>query len=113
SDLQAGMPASYTFTAADAGVHTFSATLRTAGTQSITVRDLSGALVGSQMGISVSPAAFTALRLSVPNPTDSHGHVLLTAGDAVSLTVKAVDAFGNAVAGYKGKAKFSSTDTQA
>ena len=42
SDVQAGLPASYTFTAADAGVHTFTATLRTAGTQSITVRDVDG-----------------------------------------------------------------------
>ena len=39
SDVQAGLPASYTFTAADAGVHTFTATLKTAGTQSITVKD--------------------------------------------------------------------------
>src|SRR6185312_9446279 len=29
SDVQAGLPASYTFTAADAGVHTFTATFRT------------------------------------------------------------------------------------
>lgn len=113
SDAQAGLPASYTFTAADAGVHAFSATLRTAGTQSINVRDLTGALTGSEMGITVSPAAFVGYRLSVPNPTDSHGHILLTAGDAVSLTVRAVDSFGNSVVGYKGKAKFSSTDAQA
>jgi hypothetical protein len=113
SGVQAGMPASYTFTTADAGVHTFSATLRTSGTQSISVRDATGALNGSQAGISVSSAAFVGYRVSVPNPTDSHGHVLLTAGDAISVTVKAMDAFGNAVTGYKGKAKFSSTDTQA
>ena len=35
TDVQAGLPASYTFTAADAGIHTFSVTLKTAGTQSI------------------------------------------------------------------------------
>jgi hypothetical protein len=113
SDMQAGLPAFYTFTAADAGSHTFSATLLTSGTQSITVRDTTGTLIGSEMGISVSSAAFASFRLSVPNPTDSHGHILLTAGDAVSLTVKATDVFGNAVVGYKGKVKFSSTDTQA
>src|SRR5262249_26873272 len=33
----------YTFTAADAGMHTFSATLTTAGTQSITVNDTANA----------------------------------------------------------------------
>ena len=39
SDGQAALPASYTFTAADAGTHTFSVTLETAGTQSITATD--------------------------------------------------------------------------
>ena len=65
SDVQAGVPASYTFTAADAGVHTFTATLRTAGTQSIFVRDFGG-LSGSQVGISVRPAAFAGYRLLGP-----------------------------------------------
>jgi hypothetical protein len=46
--LLGGMPADYTFTAADAGTHSFSATLRTAGTQSITAADTSnGGLSGS------------------------------------------------------------------
>jgi hypothetical protein len=113
SDVQAGLPASYTFTAADAGAHTFSAALRTAGLQSITVRDLSGVLYGSEMGIAVTPAAFAKFNLSVPNGKDSRGHVLVTAGDNISLTVVATDAFGNQVSGYRGKVKFTSTDTQA
>jgi len=85
----------YTFTTADAGVHTFTATLRTAGTQSISGGDSSGALFGSQMGISVSPAAFAATN-SPPHPTDSHGHYLMTAGDLISVTVKTTDIYGNA-----------------
>ncbi len=109
SDVQAGLPASYTFTAADAGVHTFSAVLKTAGAQSISARDSAG-LVGGQAGIAVSPAAFAGFAASVPNGADSRGHVLLTAGEAVSLTVRAVDAFGNTVAGYRGKVHLSSTD---
>jgi hypothetical protein len=93
-------------------VHTFSATLRTAGAQSLTARD-AGGLTGTQTGIAVSPAAFSGYRLSVPNAADSKGHVLVAAGDAIALTVRAVDPFGNTVTGYRGKAKFSSTDTQA
>ena len=112
SDRQAGLPAFYTFTAADAGVHTFTGTLKTAGAQSIVVRDFT-TLVGSQSGISVTAAALTGLRLSVPNGTDSKGHYLVAAGDAISLTVRAVDAFGNTILGYKGKVKFSSTDIKA
>ena len=47
SDRQAGLPASYTFTAADAGVHTFTATLKTAGSQTITASDSAGGAFGS------------------------------------------------------------------
>src|SRR5262245_25448907 len=43
SDPQASLPADYAFTAADAGVHTFSATLKTAGTQWIMVSDTANA----------------------------------------------------------------------
>jgi len=39
SDVLATLPADYTFTAADAGTHTFSVTLVSAGTQYITVAD--------------------------------------------------------------------------
>lgn len=113
SDVQAGLPSSYTFTAADAGSHAFSATLKTAGVQSITARDATGTLLGSQVGISVTPAAFASFRLSVPFGTDSKGHILMTAGDTIPLTVRATDAFGNLVVGYKGKVHVTSTDTQA
>ncbi len=104
---------SYTFTAADAGVHTFSATLKTAGIQSISVRDTTGTLTGTAAGIVVNAAAFSKFQLSVPNGMDSKGHILVTAGEAISLTVRPSDAFGNAIASYKGKVKFSSTDTLA
>jgi uncharacterized membrane protein YgcG len=113
SDVQAGLPASYTFTAADAGVHSFAATLKTAGTQSIVARDASGALGGSQAGINVTAAAFAGYKLSVPLAADSKGHMLVTAGDVIALTVRAQDAYGNLVANYKGKVKFTSTDAQA
>jgi len=36
SDSQAALPANYAFVAADAGVHSFSATLKTAGSRSLT-----------------------------------------------------------------------------
>ena len=113
SDMQAGLPASYTFTTADAGVHSFAATLKTAGMQSISVRDLSGLLAGTEAGIEVDSADFSSFRLSVPNGADSKGHMLVAAGDAISLTVKAVDAYGNLVSDYAGTVAISSTDTQA
>jgi hypothetical protein len=107
SDAQAGLPASYTFAAPDAGVHTFTATFRTAGTQSIGVRDLAG-LNGTETGIAVSPAAFADYRAStaIANPEG----MLVTADAVIPITVRAVDAFGNTVTGYAGTAAFSSTD---
>jgi hypothetical protein len=54
SDVLAVLPADYTFTASDAGKHTFTATLNTKGTQSITATDTASAsLTGTQWGILV------------------------------------------------------------
>ena len=113
SDIQAGLPSSYTFTAADAGKHTFLATFRTSRNQSLSVADSTGSLTGGQLGVVVTPAKFVGYRLSVPLGTDSKGHMLVTAGDLIPLTVKAVDSYGNAIVGYRGKVHFTSTDTQA
>ncbi len=113
SDVQAGLPASYTFTAADAGVHSFVATLKSAGIQSLSARDATGTLMGTASGITVNAAAFSKFVLRVPNGTDSKGHMLVTAGETILLTVRATDSYGNSIAAYRGKLKFSSTDTLA
>jgi hypothetical protein len=106
SDPQAVLPADYTFTAADNGVHTFSATLKTAGSQSITTSDTvvpSGA--GTQSGISVNPAAASRFTVAgFPSPD--------TAGVAGSLTVTAWDAYGNRASGYTGTVRFTSSDAK-
>ena len=47
SDVQAGLPGSYTATAADAGVHGFSAALKRAGIQSITASGAVAAITGT------------------------------------------------------------------
>src|SRR5205823_2295922 len=55
SDPQAVLPASYAFTAADAGSHTFVITFKTAGTQSVTAADTANpSLAASQAGITVT-----------------------------------------------------------
>src|SRR5206468_7881676 len=65
SDAQAVLPGNYTFTAADAGMHAFSATLKTAGYQSLTATDtVNAALTGAQGGILVNAAAASRLVLS-------------------------------------------------
>jgi hypothetical protein len=103
SDVQAGLPASYAFTAADAGVHTLSATLKTAGPQSITVKDAADAtILGSQTGIAVTAAA--AVRFSISAPGS------VTQGAGFKFTVTVLDAYGNVATGYRGKVHLSSTD---
>jgi hypothetical protein len=106
SDPQAVLPADYTFTAADQGVHTFSATLKTAGTQSITATDTTtSSLTGTEGGITVNPAAASKFVLAAPTSVRS--------GTPFSLTVTVEDAYGNVVSGYTGTIRFSSTDTRA
>src|SRR5205085_12587711 len=55
TDPQAALPASYTFTAADGGVHSFTASLKTAGTQSLTASDTAAGMTATQGGIVVNP----------------------------------------------------------
>ena len=106
SDTQAGLPASYTFTSADKGSHNFTATLKTAGLQSISAWDsVNGAATGMQSGINVTAAAATSLVIS--------GYPATVAGAAHSFTVAAKDAYGNGASSYTGTVKFSSTDAQA
>jgi hypothetical protein len=107
SDLQAGLPADYTFTPADAGQHTFTITLKTAGTQSLTATDTrTGSITGILAGIVVSPDVLSQLRVAgFPSP--------ITAGTAGMLTVTATDAYGNTIAGYRGTVHFRSIDGQA
>src|SRR5262249_44363353 len=65
SDPRAQLPGDYTFTAADNGVHTFTATLNTPGMQSITVTDPLFGVSGSQSGIVVAlPPAITSVSRS-------------------------------------------------
>lgn len=103
SDSNATLPAAYTFTSADAGSHTFSLTLKTAGSQTAAATDNSS-LAGSAT-VMVSPAAATRLSLTVPSSA--------TAGAAFSITVSAFDALGNVATGYSGTVSFSSSDATA
>ena len=107
SDSAAVLPANYTFTSGDAGVHTFSATLKTAGNQSLTVSDTANASInGTQSGILVTPGTPAVLLVSgFPNPQP--------AGVSGIITVQARDAFGNLTVGYSGTVHFSSSDPQA
>jgi hypothetical protein len=101
SDARATLPAAYTFTAADAGVHTFTngVTLITAGSQTLSVTD--GTLTASA-GVTVTPAPAVALMITAPATVNS--------GTAFDITVRAVDPYGNTDVNYAGTISFSSSD---
>jgi predicted outer membrane repeat protein len=104
SDGQASLPADYTFTSSDNGVHTFSATLKAAGTQSLTVKDTATSnLTATQSGITVQPGAASQLVISGPSS--------INAGKTFTLTVVAMDAYGNVATSYAGTLHFTSSDS--
>jgi hypothetical protein len=106
SAAQATLPANYTFTSSDAGVHTFSASLQTAGTQSLTVTDTAkSSVTGTQSGIVISPTS--PVRFTVAAPANA------TVGTPFSITVTAWDAYNNIATNYTGTVSFTSTDSAA
>ncbi len=99
SDGSATLPADSTLTN---GAGTFNATLRVAGSQTITATDGPDAISGTSNAINVAPAGATHFAVSAPGST--------TAGIAISVTVTALDAFNNVATGYAGTVHFTSSD---
>lgn len=110
SDPQASVPANYTFTATDKGVHAFSYSLspalvlKTAGSQAVRARDtVTSTITGVQAGIVVRAGAAKTLSVSgIPSP--------FAAGSAHSVTVTARDIYGNVATTYRGRIHFTTSD---
>ena len=105
SDAKAILPGDYKFTAADAGMHTFSAALKTAGTRSLSATDTASASIAGIESITVNPAVASRLVLGAP--------VSAGASTKFSLTVTVADAYGNVVTGYRGTINLRSSDSTA
>jgi uncharacterized delta-60 repeat protein len=100
TDSQATLPANFTV---NGGTATFSATLGTAGLQSLTATDtVTAGIVGTDSSIQVNPGAATHFSISGP--------LSVGASKSFSLIVTALDAYGNVVTGYTGTVHFSSSD---
>src|SRR5262249_30189385 len=107
SDPQAVLPSDYTFTSADAGRHSFVLTLKTAGTQSVGLRDtVSSGLTGS-FSTTVSPGAASRLTLTLSGGNLVEDNLVLDAA------VSAFDSFNNLATGYTGTIHFTSSDPAA
>ncbi len=97
------MPADATLTN---GVGTFSATLETAGSQTITATDTTtSSLTGTSNTIAVAAAAATHFSVSAPTTA--------TAGTSFNFTVTALDQFDNTATGYADLVHFTSSDAAA
>ena len=107
TDSRADLPATYTFTGADAGTHTFTVTLKTAGTQAITATDTADeAIVGTDDNIAVQAGTATSLKVAgFP--------INVTAGADGSVVITAYDAFGNVASDYTGTVSLTSSDARA
>src|SRR4029077_6990081 len=95
SDSQAVLPANYKFTSTDAGVHSFSATLKTTGSQSITGTDTVTSTITGATTVTVNPASGVATSIVVAGYLSP-----VTAGTAHNFTVTITDVNGNTVTGY-------------
>ncbi|MGH7138748.1 MAG: hypothetical protein ACREHD_23625, partial [Pirellulales bacterium] len=87
-DSQAVLPASVTLSD---GMATFTATLKTAGNQTVTATDSSSSLAVTSASIDVLPGAASQLILSAPSTVNS--------GTAFPVNITFEDAYGNVVAG--------------
>jgi hypothetical protein len=103
TDDQAVLPENQTLTN---GSGTFSTTLRTAGSQTITATDtVTASITGTASSIDVTPGS--------PNHLSVTASTTAQSGRAFSLTVTARDAANNVANSYTGTVHISSTDTQA
>jgi hypothetical protein len=105
TDLQAALPANYSFTSGDAGTHVFIVTLKTAGSPNVQATDVANSALTGSATVLVNAA--TAVSLLVTGPSQA------SAGVAFTITVTAYDAYGNVATGYLGTVQFSSTDSMA
>jgi uncharacterized delta-60 repeat protein len=104
SDPKTVLPADFTI---NGDTSTFSATLETAGSQSLTATDtVTSGINGSDASITITPAA--AASLSITGLPSS-----VKVGTASTFTVTALDAYGNTATSYLDKVHFSSSDSKA
>ena len=127
NNLATGYAGTVTFTSTDGhallpgtstlvdGTGTFTATLESAGNQTIAATDLSrSTITGVTNSITVATvAARLAVTVPLPAKIAAYFNFTVTAGTPLSFTVTALDSADNPVPVYTGTVSFTSTDGQA
>jgi|WetSurMetagenome_2_1015567.scaffolds.fasta_scaffold218351_2 hypothetical protein len=102
SDPNAVFPSSLSL---KSGTAVFTATLKTAGVQTITVTDTIDSILTATVSITVNPGAVSTFEVET--------RTIASVGVPLSVMVTAHDSCGNVVTSYSGTVDFSSTDSQA
>jgi streptogramin lyase len=106
NDGRAVLPGDYTFTAADNGVHTFPVTFKTVGGRSINVVQTNVSFVAGMATVNVLPAAASYFQINSSRTSP-------VAGSPFTVTLTALDPFGNVDTNYRGTVHFTITDPEA
>lgn len=107
SDPAAVLPADYTFTAADRGLHSFQVTLTAAGSQTVTVTDTASTPTANIMGAGTTKV--DAVGAVTHFAVQTLGITL--AGSPTPVQVVALDAANHVVTNYTGTVHLTSSDT--
>ena len=102
SDGKAILPHDYTFVAKDKGARVFTVTLKSVGSETITVTDADDDTILGQATVTVALAAFGVTATTTT-----------TSGEAIPVSVSALDADGVVASGYTGTITFTSSDSKA
>src|SRR5262249_19412248 len=96
------LPADYSFVASDRGIHTFSVTLVTTGTQTVTATDLIVPSTTGTASITVNPASLPTFVMTTSGTP--------VAGVPFNVTVQVDDGTGHNLPTYTGTVHFRSSD---
>jgi hypothetical protein len=100
SDLQAVLPADYTFTGTDAGTHGFSVTLKTTGSSTVTATDT---VISSETGSQTVMVSLSALDHLALTPASAS----IVAGGSQSYTATGFDQYNNNLGDVTASTTFS------
>ncbi len=105
TDGSATLPADYTFTSGDAGVHSFNVTFNTVGAQTVTASSGSLSKTSATCTVSTSVVIGPATSCAFSNvPANT------AAGAVITAHVKLLDANSRVATGYTGTLAYTSTD---